>query len=188
MIKKVLELNKSILVNCVEKCLQNARELFEEAELLKDNKKYPRAYTLYHLCNEEIGKVFIIFQYLIQNDYSEEKVKKFYSEFTNHKPKIKTSRNILTIMLLLIQKEISEDDYNNLSYTKEAIDKLNNFKNLSLYSFIKNKSAFKPSDIFGLDEVNLIRPNCELGLNYSEKFCRLALNDIDLFIKMTNEN
>lgn len=188
MIKKVLELNKSILVNCVEKCLQNARELFEEAELLKENKKYPRAYTLYHLCNEEIGKVFIIFQYLIQNDYSEAKVKKFYSEFTNHKPKIKTSRNILKIMLLLIQKEISEEDYNNLTYTKEAIDNLNNYKNFSLYSFIENKSVFKPSDMFGLDELNLIRPNSELCLNYTEKFCRLALKDIDQFIKMTSEN
>ena len=188
MIKNVLELNKGILIDCITKCLQNARELFDEAELLKDNNKYPRAYTLYHLCNEEIGKVFIIFQFLIQNNYSEEKVKKFYSEFTTHKSKIKTSRNILTIMILLIQKKISEEEIKSLTYTKEAIENLNNYKNLSLYSFIQNKSVFKPSDIIGLEEVNLIRPNCELCLNYSEQFCTLALKDIDQFINLTKEN
>lgn len=59
--RKLQEINKDTLINCVEKCLQNARELFDEAEILKKYKKFPRAYTLYHLSIEEIGKVFFNF-------------------------------------------------------------------------------------------------------------------------------
>ena len=186
--RKIQEINKATLINCVEKCLQNARELFDEAEILKDNKKYPRAYTLYHLSIEEIGKVFIIFQFLIQDDYSEEKSKRFNREFADHKIKIKTSRNIEKIMLFLLQTELKEEEFNILTYSKEAIEKLNDFKNLSLYSFIDNKSVFKPSDIIGLDEINLIRPNSEIRLVSSEQFCRIAIKDIDKFISLAKEN
>lgn len=43
------KINKNILIKCIEKCLINARELFDETEILKNNNRYPRAYTLYHL-------------------------------------------------------------------------------------------------------------------------------------------
>lgn len=186
--RKLQEINKDTLINCVEKCLQNARELFDEAEILKKHKKFPRAYTLYHLSIEEIGKVFLIFQFLIQDDYSEDKSKKFIREFSDHKIKIKTSRNIEKIMLFLLQTELKEEEFNILTYSKEAIEKLNDFKNLSLYSFISGKSVFKPSDIIGLDEVNLIKPNSELRLILSEQFCRLAIKDIDKFITFAKTN
>lgn len=185
--REIPEINQNLLINCVEKCLQNARELFDEAEILKKNKKYPRAYTLYHLSIEEIGKVFIIFKYLIQDNYSEENSKKFNREFTDHKAKIKTSKNIEKIMLFLIQGELTEEQFNILTYSKEAIETFNKFKNLSLYCFIDNKSVFKPSDLIGSEEVNLIRPNSELRLKLSEQFCRLAVKDIDKFISLTKE-
>ena len=186
--RKLQEINQVTLINCVKKCLQNARELFDEAEILKDNNKYPRAYTLYHLSIEEIGKIFIIFQYLVQDDYSEENSKKFNREFADHKTKINTSRKIEKIMLFLIQTELKEEVLNILTYNKEAIEKLNDFKNLSLYCSIDNKSVFKPSDIIGLDEVKLIRPNSELRLILSEQFCRLAIKDIDKFISSAKED
>ena len=186
--KKLQEISKVLLIKCVEKCLQNARELFEEAEILKDNKKYPRAYSLYHLCIEEIGKVFIIFQFLIEDDYSEENSKKFNRKFLDHKTKIKTSRNIEKIMILLMQKELKVEEFNALTYNNEVIEKLNDLKNLSLYCFIDNKIVFKPSDIIGEDEVNLIRSNSEMRLILSEQFCRLAIIDVDEFISLNKEN
>ena len=182
------EINQAILINCVEKCLQNARELFDEAEILKNNKKYPRAYTLYHLSIEEIGKIFIIFQYLVQDDYSEEKSKKFSKEFADHKTKIKTSRNSEKIMLALLKNEPSTEDFENLTYDKVTIERLNHFKNLSLYTFIDNKSVFKPSDIISLDDINLIKPNSELRLILSEELGRLLVKNIDKFIYQLKEN
>lgn len=91
-------------------------------------------------------------------------------------------------MLFLLQTELREEEFNILTYSKEAIEKLNDFKNLSLYSFISGKSVFKPSDIIGLDEVNLIKPNSELRLILSEQFCRLAIKDIDKFITFAKTN
>ena len=91
-------------------------------------------------------------------------------------------------MLFLLQTELKEEEFNILTYSNEAIEKLNDFKNLSLYSFIDNKSVFKPSDIIGLDEINLIRPNSELRLVSSEQFCRIAIKDIDKFISLAKEN
>lgn len=186
--KKIQEINQTTLIRCVEKCLQNARELFDEADILKDHNKYARAYTLYHLSIEEIGKIFIIFQYLLLDNYSEDNTKKFQREFADHKTKIKISRNIEKIMLFVMQKELKEEEFKNLTYSKEQIEELNNFKNLSLYTFIDNKRVFKPSDLIGLDEINLIRPNSEARLVLSESFCRLAIKDINKFINAVKEN
>lgn len=182
-----MELNKQMIINSAEKCLQNARELFDEAEILRINNKFARAYLLYYACNEEIGKIFVTFQYLIQNNYSDENMKKFLSEFRSHNSKIKTFNNIMRVVSILIQKELLFEQREGIILNKENLENLNKFKSLSIHSFIGNNGTFKPSDIIGLDEVNTIRVNSELFLSYSERFCRSVFQDVDKFISITKE-
>jgi len=181
--KKSLKFNKSVLTKCVFKCLENSKELFEEAEILEKNMRFPRAYTLYHLSIEEIGKVFLIFKYLIKDDYCEETLKKFEDQFRDHKLKIELSRKIEKIMITLLQSELKEDEFNKLTYSKEIIEKLNNYKNLSLYASIDNDFSFKPSEIIGINEVNAVKENAKLRLISSERFFTLAIKDIDELIR-----
>ena len=184
-------LDKKILLSTIDKCLLNSRELYEEAEILKKYEKYARSYTLYHLSIEEIGKVFIIYKFLLNDDYSEDKIKKFDKEFKEHKIKIDFSTNINLIIHWLFKGKLELEAFKNLKYTNEQINDLNNFKNISLYTFIDNENVFKPSDIINSEEqIESIKLDAKVRLLGTEQFCSVALENLDKMIeiiKLENE-
>jgi AbiV family abortive infection protein len=184
-------LDKKILLSTIDKCLLNSRELYEEAEILKKHEKYARSYTLYHLSIEEIGKVFIIYKFLLNDDYSEGKIKKFDKEFKEHKIKIDFSTNINLIIHWLFKGNLALEAFKNLKYTNEQINDLNNFKNISLYTFIDNENVFKPSDIINSEEqIESIKLDAKIRLLGTEQFCSVALENLDKMIeiiKLENE-
>jgi AbiV family abortive infection protein len=58
-------MDRTEYLNGINKSLDNASELYDDAEILFKLKRYPRAYTLYQLSIEEIGKVSIIYNFLL---------------------------------------------------------------------------------------------------------------------------
>lgn len=177
-----MTVNRETLVKAISNALINAKELYEEAEILKREKKYARAYTLFHLAIEEVGKVFVIFKYLFANDYSDEKLKKFDIEFRQHKTKIDQSTNIDVFAFWTKDGALSDQILENATYSKEQIDKLNNLKNFSLYSFIHDGSSYNPSDVIGsgdLDQINMI---AEYRIKGTEDLTKIFLSDLDRLI------
>ncbi|MHA7607882.1 AbiV family abortive infection protein [Elizabethkingia meningoseptica] len=179
-----MKITRKTLEDAISKALKNAQELYEEAEILKDKKKYARAYTLFHLAIEEVGKVFIVFKYLLAGDYSEDKLKKFDTEFRQHKIKIDLSTNIDVIVSWVMDGELSSEIIENITYTKEQIENLNNLKNLSLYSFIFNGNSYNPSDMIESEDVDQINQIAEYRIKGTEDLAKVLLKDLDHFISV----
>lgn len=180
-----MNLSRKVLENAVSNALDNAKELFEEAEILENKQKFPRAYTLFHLAIEEVGKVFIIFKYLLGNDYSEDKMKKFDAEFRQHKTKIDLATNIDVIAAWLIKGgELTKEIIEKATYTKKQIDNLNDLKNLSLYSFFHKDLSYKPSDMIQKEDVEEIHLIAEYRIKGTEDLVKVLLNDLDRFIEI----
>lgn len=145
-----MNLSDTILKDGIYKCLSNAEALISDANFLKDNNRRERAYSLFQLGSEEIGKAFIIYYYMLVEDRNDTKAfKKFLKEFRDHK--LKTERFIsLDYYVLLAAKEVIKDKLKFLKstiYELENIDKLNNFKNYSLYTTFESGQFRSPKDI-----------------------------------------
>ncbi|WP_373060411.1 AbiV family abortive infection protein [Zunongwangia sp. H14] len=181
-------INRKTLIALIEKCLQNSRELSEEAKILKTHNRLARSFTLFHLSNEEIGKVFLILKFILRDDYNEEEIKKIKRELREHKLKIDYSRNIDFIVHYVSTQEINSEILNSLTYTREQITKLNNLKNISLYAYIDKEYAIKPSEI--LDSKEFIQDTedmNELRLTATEQFCSVFLEEINNLIQIVKD-
>jgi len=180
-----MEINKQNLILTIQKCIENARELFDEAEILKQNNKYARAYTLYHLASEEIGKTSLVYDFLLKNDYSEEIKRTFLNKYRDHKSKIELSTKVLKVAILILEDEISRDTLNQLSYSKEAISFFNDTKNNSLYTDISKTIPLKPSDILNSEnEIKEIKDSTFTKLIVTENLYKHLIKDLDYFIEL----
>lgn len=151
-----MKLSNNELTDAIYKCLSNAEDLISDANCLKDNNRKERAYSLFQLGSEEIGKAFIIYYYMLTEDRNDMKAfNKFLKEFRDHKLKIKRFISI-DYFVLLATKDVINDKLkflNSSNYEFENIDKLNDFKNYSLYtSFMKGK-FWAPKDIITATDI-----------------------------------
>jgi AbiV family abortive infection protein len=178
-------MNQKLLLNTIEKCIENSRELYEEAEILRNHKKFARAYTLYHLSIEEIGKVFIIYNFILEENYDKTACKKFDKNFTDHKTKIALSVTIMQIAFFL-KRIIPLKEIEKINYTSKNITSQNNLKNQSLYTFLYNGTSFKPSDIINNEKYILeTKDRAEIFLLATEQFLETVIPNIDKLIKLS---
>lgn len=135
----------------INKVLDNAQELVEEATLLLNNKSFARAYSLAHLACEETEKIvmmsFAVSCSLLGKEFD---WKRFYRRIRDHKEKIGGSlinegyfTKNTSIDIGYYSKFL--DNYKESS--KENITKLNNLKNDSIYAGFKNNKFYKPSEV-----------------------------------------
>lgn len=186
--KSTVDFRREILELASELALENARELYEEAQILKNHKKYARAWALCQLSSEEIGKVFVILNCLVTNDYSDEKQKSFLQEYTSHKIKINKSNNIMILIQWLFNKgNIDKEVFTQLKYENDKIDFLNDMKNNSLYSFIDGSSAIKPSQIIDKEFVKKIYEEVKLKISGTEQALPLLLKNLDNLILLVQK-
>lgn len=114
---------------------ENASELIEEARILLDNEKYARAYFLAQIASEEIGKLPIIFQEATKSYYKEKHDwKRFNKRLRSH-----IDKNRMT-------ETISQFPQHDGDEIRKKADKLNLFKNSSLYADLENNRYTKPSE------------------------------------------
>jgi len=183
-----MNFTRKILEDALLNALSNAEELYQEAVILKDNKRYARAYTLFHLSIEEIGKVFIIYKYLLGNDYSDDQMKEFEKEFKQHKVKIDFATNIDVLANWVNEGGLTAEILEKATYSKKQIDDLNDLKNLSLYSFFHKGSSFKPSDMIEDKDVEQIHFIAEYRIKGTSDLSKVFLPDLDRLIKVIEEH
>ncbi|WP_299836124.1 AbiV family abortive infection protein [uncultured Tenacibaculum sp.] len=198
------------IINAIYLTFQNAESLFEDANILKENKKFGRAYTLFHLCFEESGRFYIL--YNIFMDYLTGKIharninygKLKRLGYEDHIIKLEESyegmKKISMILLMIlrdrtensklkqeIESEIKEVGSLIEKFKKPTSD-LNELKNVGLYVTYKNNEFRLPDKTITVTQFIEIEKLAKLSLSFLKKVMEFAeahggLHEFDKQIK-----
>jgi len=165
-------LDKKTLLEAAKLALQNAEELSNEAELLLKNKHFSRAFTLYQLSIEETGKSAILFNSVLFNQFKTPSDKaKILKEIKDHKVKTKVSQGIDLVLAMVTEDyEIKKSLLNNALTQHKEINKINNFKNYSLYLSIIDNKFIKPSEIINKKLAEEFKFYAKIRLNATRQY------------------
>lgn len=144
-----MKLTKDSLFEAITKSIENARQLIEEGEILKNKRRYARAYTLFQLATEEVGKAMMTYGFLLFDDFENVGIQhKFLKNFKDHKIKIKKSVSIDFMIAKAIGSEsIKKVILSNAETQMTLINKINDLKNNSLYTSLIVHKFLLPSEI-----------------------------------------
>lgn len=135
------ELTREQLITARDKVIENAKNLFQEAQLLYDNERLSRAYFLLCICDEELGKFIIITSAIVELVDESINWKKFWCRLRSHKDKTSIIEHMENIFISTSANFIAPDDI------KKIIPKLEEFKMASLYSDMFQNDFFIPNEI-----------------------------------------
>lgn len=155
------------LIEGVKKCLINAQSLIEDALLLKDNNRIERAYALFQLSIEELGKASLLYFFATTQDEDKlRNVKAFRKEFLNHKVKTAKAIHFDVIILNSIKNKIDRHKFlYSILMEHEFIDIFNDFKNYSLYTSIIDDRFLLPSEIISDKHLEEIEARATIRLD-----------------------
>ena len=141
----------SELANGAAISLENAEELFREAEILYKHKSICRAYFLHQISLEECGKIELIGRYATAHlmDFPVN-LKKMKSQISNHKAK-NTANAYMLPRSEEEEKAINEQNWKEAisEFNKQKIDfhqQSNSRKNASLYADFVNEKFLSPKE------------------------------------------
>lgn len=151
---------------------EHSVELFNDAELLRQNEKKERAYTFYHFSFEEAGRFFILgkifFEYILGEITAKELNFKYLKDkgYENHIQKLEVSTLKMFITPFLNVKSAEEEDVLSEIYNDivKNISKLNDNKNKSIYIHFEENNFKSPKDLITDDDLEYIRSLAELQL------------------------
>lgn len=176
-----MSLTRADYFEAIRKSLANARELIDEAEILVQNKKIARAYTLFQLSIEEVGKAFLTFNFVLNGDIDNAaEIREFDSAFINHKAKTKFSQGLDFMFALMSEK--TPDTKKILENFMEQRDKVNisnNYKNYSLYTSLIDNKFYMPSEIITEQQLSDIAYYAKLRLSIANPFFTLGIENFD---------
>lgn len=194
-----MTLTKEELIDGINKSLINSNQLIEEAKLLQLHKKYPRAYTLYQLSIEEVGKALLLIEFLLFDFGNKEKELELLKNYRDHKIKTHRSTGADYLLAYMAKGDLRKKILDNLESQSKNIHKINDLKNYSLYtSFIDNKFVL-PSQGISLSHVEGIQFYAEIRQEATQNFFESSMEefenlskffkniDIDTQIKFTKE-
>ena len=123
-----MNLTKELLIVAMNKSFINAGQLIEDALILKENQRYARAYTLFQLATEEIGKSLLTINFLLFKDYTNKKSQQeFLKEFRDHKIKASISTGIDFLMTMIKGSNKAKKSYIlSQQDAKVKVEQLNN--------------------------------------------------------------
>lgn len=158
----------------IPKIVNNAEELYQDAEILLSNNRIERAYALFQLSIEEIAKAFILTNALIFDDISSKEVSsKLEKMILNHEYKSRKSIGIESYVYEIL-KNIDEKIYEKivLDAIKEysSIKQLNNKKNESLYVSFINHEFVSPNEKIEIEEVKKIKTKAGFRIQIGKGF------------------
>lgn len=144
--------------------LENAKSLFEEAKLLNMHGYFARAYTLAHICNEELSKIPMLVGVgmdLINGD--EIDWKKFNRHLTSHNEKLNAMHTQAYLNSDIFSENSDEDAYEKAMNSTKT---LNENKNNSLYAGIVKNKFVQPKELFEKAQINFLFEQVAERLNY----------------------
>ncbi|MEJ7829908.1 MAG: AbiV family abortive infection protein [Segetibacter sp.] len=195
---KLEELSIDELELGIKRALENAEDMINEGDILYENESYPRSYTLYQLAIEEIGKSRILFSLIINLRLENEiDFKEINKDFMHHQTKSKSAITFEMAALLVMHStgDESADERKKKFFTSledlqaesENINRLNNYKNDSLYIGIAEKKFISPKDVITKEMTDELRTNSLIRLEASRTILKGMLNDVDKLVKGIKE-
>jgi len=151
---KISEIKKGI-----ELSIENSFELISDAEILYENERYARAYSLSQLALEELGKSIMLFDFyhnLQADDRKTFDFKTFRRNFRDHK--WKTYESIFIELLMKGNskspefKTVALENFKKIQKNKKG--HFDNLKNQSLYVSLLNDKFKKPNELFKKEKVS----------------------------------
>lgn len=173
-------IDEAFLKITAQKAIENAKSLIDDAELLKANGRLSRAYTLYQLSIEEVGKAIFSFILLIPEFNTQETIREYIAEFFSHKKKADRSKGLDVFVVEVLHQGEPEKALNFIEGTiKENSTQLDNFKNYSLYVSEINGKIWRPDEIIKTNSVDYIWMRAWTRFRAAEAMVNLGLQNID---------
>jgi AbiV family abortive infection protein len=183
-----MNLTRTDLFEAIHKSLANARDLIEEAEILAQNKKIARAYTLFQLSIEEVGKASLTFNFVLKgNIENATEIKEFDRSFCSHTSKTKLSQGIDFMFALMSEKTpTTKKLLENFIEQMDKVDISNDNKNYSLYTSLIDNKFYKPSEIITEEQLSNIAFYAKLRLSIATPFFTLGIENFDVLYENRN--
>ena len=182
----------------IEKVFDNAKELIDEADFLFANDRYSRAYCLYQLASEEIGKGRLLFA-LIMNRKLGDKIdyKSVDKEFYFHQAKSKSAlffEMVAYLVMYSTQKDKSADERRDLFakavanvHDENNAEKLNRYKNDSLYVGLQNDKFVCPSELITQEMATNLRTDVLIRLEAGRTVLQTLLKNLENIIVLVKQ-
>ncbi len=148
-VKQKRPLTKEQVATLLHFCYCNAKDLYEEAELLRSNKKCARAFFLCTLALEELAKIPLSLNALFLPPEDSKAWTGFWKTFNSHKLKLDSARSYGQGLLKILDKNSWSKFY------KRTVPKglpLNELKLASMYVDCYDGVPARPNKIFIQDE------------------------------------
>jgi len=166
----MIELLKDLAI----KSLENAEELYEEAQILLEKEKYGRSFFLIQIAGEEIGKHILCVGAIGNFAIGKFDFKRFKKRFYTHREKTQS----IDVFEKLILTNATLQSFNTIQNDANILEEA---KLMSLYcDFIEN-NAFKPSEIINKD---LVESNINILKNRLKLFKSMGMVKL---LKTTDE-
>ena len=180
-----MKLSEEILIQVCEKSLENAKELILDADLLKANKRISRAYTLYQLATEEVGKAIYCYLIIFNEQYDNPKIlSEFGRVFVSHKDKTDKSGSLNMIIAQVLFKGNFEGALNFLEESiqeSKQLTEIDNLKNNSLYTSLINSQVKNPSEVITESLLSKIEIKAKSRFGAINAFVNTGIKHLDLF-------
>ena len=172
-------INEKTLLEVAKKSITNAESLLLDGDLLRENKRIQRAYTLYQLAMEEVGKaISSIIMLFVPDGLSEENIKEYKRIFFKHKPKTKKSSAMDIFICEVLYRGDAEGALSFLqsSFTEDET-LLDERKNNSLYTAIVGEKVKNPAEMIDQTMMQHIWFRARSRYNAAFAFINIGLNN-----------
>ena len=182
-------INDEILKKVAEKSMENAEALMSDADLLKEAKRYQRAYALYQFSMEEVGKAISSVLLLALINPTSQDIKEYEKSFFRHPHKIKKSATLDTFICQVLHK----GDYDGaMAFLESSIseneNKLDEYKNKSLYTAIVGNDVKIPSEMVDENKMNYIWFRAITRYRMAQPFVKMGLEHYQELREYQREN
>ena len=165
-----LNMTEEQIVIGVPKIVDNANSLLKDADLLYNEKRYERAFSIYQLSIEEIAKAFFLINVVLFDELSKPEIQtRIKKEIKNHKFKIHKSIGLQSLVNSFF-KDINMETYENLvieSFEEmKNIDITNNKKNWGFYTSFKNNIFQSPRELIKDKDVSDIKKKASFLVSF----------------------
>ena len=171
-----MKVNDEILKSVASESILNAQSLMLDADILREAKRYQRAYALYQFAMEEVGKAMSSVMLLVLIDPDEDDLKDYEKGFLRHRYKIKKSGTLDTLICQFLYKGNYDEAMKFLeSSAAEDENLLDEQKNKSLYTAICNNTVLMPSEMIDEKSMNYIWFRVLTRYKMSQPFINIIL-------------
>lgn len=153
------ELDREQMIVARDKIVNNAKSLYEEANILYEHEKYARAFFLLCIANEELGKSVMVTSGVINLLGDNIDWKKFWKRIRNHEDKIGMIEHMENIFVS------SDENFTDPQKIQDLLPTINEVKMMSLYSDMIQVDFYEPCEV--------------VSKSMAEGFLKLTKNRID---------